>query len=89
MYSIATGLAITFDLEHLIDITPDAPILKSPTPGQTPWGGGPNFTLRYMDAVLLDNRILYYYEAASQEGCNELRVTEVALETGAAKAKAS
>jgi hypothetical protein len=79
VYSIATGLAITSDLEHITDMTPDAPVLKSPTPGPTPWGGGINFTLRYMDAVLLENRILFYYEAASAEGCNELRMTEVSL----------
>jgi hypothetical protein len=84
VYTMATGLAITSDLEHILDMTPDAPILKSPTPGPTPWGGGMNFTLRYMDAVLLDDRILYYYEAASAEGCNELRVSEVPLGVGPA-----
>ena len=78
-YTMATGLAITFDLERITDLTPNAPVLKSPTPGPTPWGGGPNFTLRYTDAILLEDRILYYYEAASEEGCNELRVTEVPL----------
>jgi hypothetical protein len=85
VYNIATGLAITTDLEHIVDITPDAPILKSPTPGPTPWGGGPNFTLRYMDAVVLDDRVLFYYEAATEEGCNELRVTETPLDNGAIK----
>jgi len=81
VYNIATGLAITFDLERIIDVTPDAPILTSSTPGPTPGGDGINITLRYMDALLLEDRILFYYEAATKEGCNELRVTEVPLST--------
>jgi hypothetical protein len=47
--------------------------------------GGANFTLRYMDAVVLDDRVLFYYEAATEEGCNELRVTETPLDSGAIK----
>jgi hypothetical protein len=87
VYTMATGLAVTTDLEHIVDMTPDAPILKSPTPGPTPWGGGANFTLRYMDAVALDDRILYYYEAATEDGCNELRLTEMRLDTQTVKPK--
>jgi len=79
VYNIATGLAITFDLERIIDVTPNAPVLTSPTPGPTPGEDGINITLRYMDSVLLEDRILFYYEAASKEGSNELRVTEVPL----------
>jgi len=77
VYNIATGLAVTFDLERIIDITPNAPILISPTPGDN----GRTRTLRYMDAVLLEDRVLFYYEAARKDGANELRVTEVPLAT--------
>ena len=55
------------------------PVPKRRTPAMAPVD-----PVRCADAVLLHDRILYYYEAASSEGCNELRVSEVPLGVGTA-----
>ena len=33
-YNVTTGLAFTFDLHHLIDLTPESPLIVSSTPSK-------------------------------------------------------
>jgi len=73
VYNIALGLAVSTDLVHFVDVTPEEPLAKSPTPA------GGYHTLRYMDYVCLEDRVLFYYEARNSDETNELRMTEVAL----------
>lgn len=67
-YEEKTGLAITFDFMKYKHISEKSPILISPY--------GSN-SLRYMDAIKLDNQVYYYYEYARADGSHELRVNVV------------
>lgn len=71
-YNIQGGIAVSTDLRAFEDVTPTAPIFTSPTPGR--YG-----TLRYTDYLCLEDRVLFYYEAARENDSFELRVTEVLL----------
>jgi len=72
-FDLKTGLAYSTNLKSFTDLTPDEPILESPVEGSLS-------TLRYLDYVVEDERILFYYEAARKEGALELRVSEVKKE---------
>ena len=63
-YEEQTGLALSFDLKTFQSITRSKPILTSPH------GTG---SLRYVDAVLVDNEMHYFYEYARADGSHELR----------------
>ncbi len=67
-YEEIAGMAITFDLQHFQKLTTEGPILRSPE------GSG---SLRYVDAVVHDGKIFYYYEMARADGSHELRVNVV------------
>lgn len=64
VYNIRTGLAYTADLRSAVDLTPDAPLLESPTPGRYA-------TLRYCSYVKEIGR--FFYEAARPDDAFELR----------------
>ncbi len=70
--NIRTGLAFSTDLKEYVDLTPQAPILSSPTPGK--WSAA-----RYMDYVIVANRALFYYEATRPDDAFELRMSDVPL----------
>lgn len=66
-YNIATGLAFTLDLERFHDLTPDAPLLRSPTPGRlAAW--------RYSDWMWDGDRLMVYAEVECANGSHEIRV---------------
>lgn len=67
VYNIATGLAYSPDLTHCIDLTPDAPLLMSTTPGQY-------HTWRYSHWLVVDQRMFAYFEAARPNNTNEIRL---------------
>lgn len=68
VYNIGTGLGFTFDLHHIIDLTPDSPLLLSTTPGE-------HFsTCRYSHWLRVDDEIWVYAEAARPNGSNEIRL---------------
>lgn len=68
IYNIATGLGFTFDLEHVIDLTPSAPLLTSTTPS-------PQFhTWRYSSWLAVGNQIWVYAEVARPNRTNEIRL---------------
>jgi hypothetical protein len=68
-YEEKTGLAITFDLVGYQNVSVKSPILVSPHASGS---------LRYMDAIRLNNHVYYYYEYARPDGSHELRVNKVA-----------
>ena len=71
-YNIATGLAYSPDLEHFIDLTPNAPILKSTTPSKY-------HTWRYSHWISTGEKVLVYFEAACPNRSNEIRVAEISI----------
>ncbi|HEO71366.1 MAG TPA: hypothetical protein ENN80_08885 [Candidatus Hydrogenedentes bacterium] len=66
-YNIATGLAYSPDLESVVDLTPDAPLLKSTTPGQY-------HTWRYSHWLTVGEHVYAYFEAARPNNTNEIRL---------------
>jgi hypothetical protein len=67
VYNVATGVGFTFDLHNVIDLTPDAPLVVSTTPG-------PFHTWRYSHWMVVDNRLWVYAEVADADGSNEVRL---------------
>ena len=65
-YNIATGLAYSPDLRGFRDLTPDAPLLESTTPG-------PYRTWRYSHWMRAENEVYVYFEAARPNRTNEVR----------------
>lgn len=70
VYNIATGLAYSPDLIRFIDLTPDAPLLRSTTPGDY-------HTWRYSHWLPDGPRWLIYFEAARPNNTNEIRMAEL------------
>ena len=66
VYNIATGLAYTADLRSFVDLTPDAPLLRSTTPGDY-------FTWRYSHWLWVGREIWAYAEVARPNNTNEIR----------------
>jgi hypothetical protein len=67
-YEERTGLAVSLDLRRWDRVSVDGPALVSPHASGS---------LRYLDALPLDDAILYYYEYAREDGSHELRVNRV------------
>ncbi len=68
VYQIATGLGFTFDLHHIIDLTPDSPLIVSTTPS-------PEFsTWRYSHWLWVGEEIWVYAEAEKPNGAHEIRL---------------
>lgn len=66
-YNIATGLGFTFDLHHITDLTPDNPLLVSPTPGRL-------HTWRYSHWMWVGNELWVYAEVEKENGAHEIRL---------------
>ena len=67
VYNIATGLAYTLDLSHIVDLTPSEPLLRSTTPGNY-------HTWRYSHWLRVGERIYVYAEVACPDDTNEIRL---------------
>ena len=68
VYNIATGLAFTFDLKRVVDLTPDSPLVVSTTPSQ-------HFaTWRYSDWMWVGDELWVYAEVAKPNEANEIRL---------------
>ena len=65
-YNIATGLAYSIDLQRFTDLTPDAPLLRSTTPGDY-------HTWRYSHWLWVDGELWAYAEVARPNNTNEIR----------------
>lgn len=69
-YNIATGLGHTMDLHRIVDLTPDAPLLASPTPGRlAAW--------RYSHWMWVNDEMRVYAEVECTNGSHEVRVFRV------------
>jgi len=68
VYNIATGLAYTPDLESFVDLTPEEPLVKSPTPGDY-------ITWRYSHWVTVGGRVFVYAEVSRPNNTNEIRLS--------------
>ena len=66
-YNIATGLGFTFDLHHILDLTPDKPLLVSPTPGRL-------HTWRYSHWMWVEDELWAYAEVEKENGAHEIRL---------------
>lgn len=69
-WNLRTGLAMTLNFKEFTDLTPNGPILSSPTSGKLE-------TLRYLDYVKVGEKIYFYYEAARPDDALELRVSTI------------
>ncbi len=68
VYNIATGLAFTFDLHNVIDLTPDSPLVISTTPSER------FYTWRYSHWMHVDGEVWVYAEVAKLNDSNEIRL---------------
>jgi len=68
MYEEHCGVAISHDLEHWRRVSTNGPWVKSS------YG-----CIRYMDALIVDNTLWYYYEWTCKDTSHELRVSRVEL----------
>ena len=67
-YNICTGLAYSPDLSVFHDITPDAPLLVSTTPGKL------HNTWRYSQWIRVGDEMFVYFESARPNRTNEIRL---------------
>jgi len=72
VYNVVTGLAYTFDLRHLIDLTPDSPLVVSTTPS-TKYRHLLH-TWRYSDWMYVGDELWVYAEVVNPNGSNEIRL---------------
>jgi len=73
VYNVATGLGFTFDLHHVEDLTPRAPLLVSTTPS-------PLFrTWRYSHWLMVDGALWVYAEVGRPNMSNEIRLFRPAV----------
>ena len=68
VYNVATGMAYTFDLHHLIDLTPDSPIAISSTPSKT------FATFRYSHWLRVGGEVWVYAEVTCPNDTKEIRL---------------
>ncbi len=71
VYNIGTGLGFTFDLQTIIDLTPDTPILVSTTPSDT------FATFRYSDWLYHKGELWVYAEVACPDNTHEIRLYRI------------
>ena len=68
VYNVATGLGFTFDLHHIIDLTPNSPMAVSSTPST-------NFaTFRYSHWMRVGEALWVYAEVACPNDTKEVRL---------------
>ena len=68
VYNMATGVAFTFDLHHVTDLTPDTPLVMSTTPS-------PHFhTWRYSHWMWVEDELWVYAEVGKPNESNEIRL---------------
>lgn len=68
VYNIATGLGFSFDLKHIIDLTPNSPLIVSSTPSKN------LHTFRYSSWLLQENEFWVYAEVQCPDETHEIRL---------------
>lgn len=74
VYNIATGLAYTFDLHTIIDLTPASPLAVSSTPN------GQFATFRYSHWLRVGDEVFVYAEVACPNETHEIRLFRLKAE---------
>ncbi|GAH19611.1 unnamed protein product, partial [marine sediment metagenome] len=69
-FNLNIGFGYTADLKNFLDLTSEKPLLSSS-------GKGDFSTIRYVDYVFFNNKIVFYYEAARDENSFELRAVRI------------
>lgn len=72
VYNVVTGIAFTFDLHRMIDLSDESPLAISTTPGDF-------YTFRYSHWIWIDGEIWVYAEAARGNNSNEIRLFRIKL----------
>lgn len=73
VYNVATGLAFTFDLHRVTDLTPESPLAVSSTPSE-------GFaTFRYSSWLRVEDQLWVYAEVACANGTNEVRLFKLSF----------
>jgi hypothetical protein len=72
VYNVVTGIAFTFDLHQMVDLSVESPLAISTTPGDF-------YTFRYSHWMWVDNEIWVYAEAARANNSNEIRLFRIKL----------
>lgn len=72
VYNVVTGLGFTFDLHNIIDISPDAPLIKSSTEGDFS-------TWRYSHWLMHKNELWVYAEVTNTNQSHEIRLFRLPL----------
>ncbi len=72
VYNVVTGLGFTFDLHQITDLTPDAPLVVSSTPGHF-------YTWRYSHWMLVGEELFVYAEVANPNQSHEIRLFRIKL----------
>lgn len=67
VYNVVTGLGFTFDLQNIIDLTPDGPLVCSTTPSTF-------YTWRYSHWMVVGDEIFVYAEVATPNQSHEIRL---------------
>lgn len=73
VYNVVTGLGFTFDLHHIQDLTPDAPLVTSTTPSLF-------YTWRYSHWMWVGKEIYVYAEVAKKNYAHEIRLFRLHLD---------
>ena len=73
VYNIASGLGFTFDLDEIIDLTTESPLLLSSTPGDF-------HTFRYSHWLWVENEIWIYAEVARPNNSHEIRLFRIRMD---------
>ena len=77
VYNIATGIGWTFDLNTIVDLTPEAPLFVSDTPNA-------HFaTFRYSHWLVVEDELWIYAEVAAPDETHELRLYRAPLNASA------
>ena len=72
VYNVTTGFGFTFDLHNITELTKDAPIAVSTTPGKFS-------TFRYSHWMWVDGEIWVYAEVARENNSNEIRLFRISV----------
>lgn len=73
IYNVATGLGFTFDLHHVVDLTPTSPLVVSSTPSDR------YKTWRYSHWMFVGKELWAYAEVARPNLSNEIRLFRAAV----------
>jgi hypothetical protein len=72
VYNVVTGLAFTYDLHTLIDLTPYSPLFVSSTPSKF-------YTWRYCHWLKVKNELWAYAEVADSNETSEVRLFKIKI----------